>query len=162
MTDVSKELFENILMDKAADISADRSTDRGTDKSADFSPLALAYMGDTVYEVFIRTLVLSEGNIPPHKLHQKSIKYVKAKSQANILKKITECFPLTQDEQDIIRRGRNAKSGTIPKNADLIEYKYATAFESLIGYLYLNKYLERLMEILNISAKIIKDENKDK
>lgn len=113
------------------------------------APLVLAYIGDAVYEVFIRTLLISEGNIPVHKLHKRSIEYVKAKAQSDIVHRIME--KLNPDELDVVRRGRNAKSGTIPKNADVGEYKYATGFESLIGYLYLRKDNKRLMEVLKMA-----------
>ncbi len=113
------------------------------------APLVLAYIGDAVYEVFIRTLLISEGNIPVHKLHKRSIEYVKAKAQSDIVHRIME--RLNPDELDVVRRGRNAKSGTIPKNADVGEYKYATGFESLIGYLYLRKDNNRLMEVLKMA-----------
>lgn len=112
-------------------------------------PLVLAYIGDAVYEVFIRTLLISEGNIPVHKLHKRSIEYVKAKAQSDIIHRIME--KLNPDELDVVRRGRNAKSGTIPKNADVTEYKYATGFESLIGYLYLKNDNNRLMEVLRMA-----------
>ena len=114
-----------------------------------FSPLVLAYIGDAVYEVFIRTLLVSEGNAPVHKLHKRSTQFVKAKAQSDVIHKIME--QLTQEEQDVVRRGRNAKSGTIPKNADVTEYKYATGFEALIGYLYLTKNYDRLMQVLRMS-----------
>ncbi|MCX8130927.1 MAG: Mini-ribonuclease 3 [Clostridia bacterium] len=115
-----------------------------------YNPLVLAYIGDAVYEVFVRTLLVSKSNAPVHKLHKYSIEYVKAKAQSDIVHKLLE--HLTQEEQDIVRRGRNAKSGTIPKNADVTEYKYATGFESLIGYLYLKKDISRLMQILSLSV----------
>jgi ribonuclease-3 family protein len=113
------------------------------------APLVLAYIGDAVYEVFIRTLLISEGNTPVNVLHKRSINYVKAKAQSDIVHRLME--HLNQDELDVVRRGRNAKSGTIPKNADVTEYKYATGFESLIGYLYLKKDTTRLMEVLNMA-----------
>lgn len=114
-----------------------------------YSPLVLAYVGDAVYEIYIRTLLVSEGNLPVYKLHKKSISYVKAKSQSDIIHGIINS--LTPEEQEIVRRGRNAKSGTIPKNADVGEYKYATGFESLIGYLYLKGDFNRLVEVLKMS-----------
>ncbi|HHX18336.1 MAG TPA: Mini-ribonuclease 3 [Clostridium sp.] len=114
------------------------------------SPLALAYIGDSVYEVFVRTFLVSKGNIPVHVLHKKSINYVKAKAQSDIIHRIMEF--LDDEELDIVRRGRNAKSGTIPKNANVTDYKYATGFESLIGYLYLKKRYKRLMYILEIAV----------
>lgn len=109
-------------------------------------PLVLAYIGDAVYEVYIRTLLVSSGSFSVHRLHQLSIGYVKAKAQSDIIHTMLES--LTPEEQDVVRRGRNAKSGTIPKNADVAEYKYATGFESLVGYLYLKKDFERLMQVL--------------
>ena len=112
------------------------------------SPLVLAYIGDSVFEIYIRTSLLSDGNAPVNKLHRRSIEFVKAKAQSDKIHRISEF--LTADEQNVVRRGRNAKSGTIPKNADLNEYKYATGFESLLGYLYLKKEFSRLLEILKM------------
>lgn len=114
------------------------------------APLVLAYVGDAVYEVFIRTMLIAQSNVPVHKLHRRSIEYVKAKAQSDIIHRIMES--LNADELDVVRRGRNAKSGTIPKNADVTEYKYATGFEALIGYLYLKNDNERLMEILKMAV----------
>ena len=115
-----------------------------------YSPLVLAYVGDAVFELYIRTLLVSKGNAPVHKLHKQSISYVKAKSQSDTIHRMLE--DLSAEEQDVVRRGRNAKSGTIPKNADVTEYKYATGFESLIGYLYLKEDYPRLLELLKISV----------
>ena len=115
-----------------------------------YSPLVLAYIGDTVYEVYVRTLIVSHGNAPVNKLHKRSVGYVKAKAQSDTIHKLLEL--LTPEEQDMVRRGRNAKSGTIPKNADVTEYKYATGFETLLGYLYLKKDFRRLMEVLKLSV----------
>ncbi len=112
-----------------------------------YNPLVLAYVGDAVYELFIRTQLVSVGNTQVAKLHKRSINYVKAKSQAEILSLIEEV--LTPEELDIVRRGRNTKSATVPKNADLSDYRYATGFEALIGYLYLTGCMERLTEILD-------------
>jgi len=114
-----------------------------------FSPLVLAYIGDAVYGVFVRSMLISQGRFSVHKLHKLSIDFVKAKSQSDIVHKILES--LTTEEQDVVRRGRNAKSGTIPKNADVTEYKYATGFEALIGYLFLKKDHDRLREVLEMS-----------
>ncbi len=116
-----------------------------------FSPLVLAYVGDAVHELYIRTLLLSQGNAPVHKLHKRSIAFVKAKAQSDTIHKLMEI--LTPEEQDIVRRGRNAKSGTIPKNADVTEYKYATGFETLLGYLYIKGDYTRLLELLKLSAE---------
>ena len=110
------------------------------------SPLTWAYIGDSVYEMYIRTYLINKTKLKPHKLHIESIKYVKAKSQADILKKIDDM--LTDEEKDIVRRGRNAENHHLPKNADPEDYMYSTAFEALIGYLYLTKQDERLRHIL--------------
>lgn len=115
------------------------------------NPLILAYIGDAVYEVYVRTMLVHDNKVSVHRLHKLSIEYVKAKSQSDIIHKIMD--KLTDEEKDIVRRGRNAKSGTIPKNADVTEYKYATGFESLIGYLYLKRQYARLMEIFEMAVQ---------
>lgn len=112
------------------------------------SPLVWAYVGDAVYELFVRTMLTNNSNAKPHKLHMQSIKYVKAKAQADILLKIDEM--LTDEEKDIVRRGRNTENHHIAKNSNIADYSKATAFEALIGYLYLTKQDERLKEILNM------------
>lgn len=110
------------------------------------SPLTWAYVGDAVYELYIRTNLVNQTKLKPHKLHIESIKYVKAGAQAKILKSIME--ELTEEEKEIVRRARNAENHHLPKNADPQDYMYSTAFEGLIGYLYLSKKDERLKEIL--------------
>ena len=110
------------------------------------SPLTWAYIGDSVYELYIRTKLINETNLKPHKLHIEAIKYVKAKSQAELLKKIKN--NLTDEEKEIVRRGRNTENHHLPKNSNVQEYMYSTAFEALIGYLYLTKQHSRLEEIL--------------
>jgi len=110
-------------------------------------PLVWAYVGDCVYELYIRTKLVEETKLKPHSLHIKSIKYVKAKAQAEILKDIHE--NLTEKEQEIVRRGRNAQNHHLPKNANVQDYMYATAFEALVGYLYLTKQHNRLKEIFD-------------
>lgn len=114
------------------------------------SPLTWAYVGDCVYELYIRTKLINETNMKPHALHIEAIKYVKAQAQAEILNKIYD--KLTEEEKEIVRRGRNAENHHIPKNANVQEYMYSTAYEALIGYLYLTKQTERLQEILRISV----------
>lgn len=110
------------------------------------NPLVLAYVGDSVYDTFVRTLLVSGGYGQVKKLHKMSIEFVRAKAQAETLARITEM--LTADEQDIVRRGRNTKSSTVPKNADLTDYRYATGFEALVGFLYLTGQIDRLMEVI--------------
>ena len=113
------------------------------------SPLVWAYIGDSVYEMFIRVNLVNNSNAKPHKLHIESIKYVKAKAQADILKRIQD--KLTEKELEIVKRGRNAQNHHVAKNANVADYSQSTAFEALIGYLYLTKQDERLKEILNMS-----------
>jgi len=114
------------------------------------SPLTWAYVGDCVYELYIRTNLVNKTNLKPHKLHIETIKHVKAKAQAKLLEQLQEI--LTDAEKDIVRRGRNAESHHLPKNANAQEYHYATAFEALIGYLYLTKKTKRLKEILDFTS----------
>lgn len=115
------------------------------------SPLTWAYVGDAVYELYIRNYLINNTNLKPHKLHIETIKYVKAKAQAQILEKIQP--KLTEEEKDIVRRGRNTQTHSAPKNANPTDYMYATAFEALIGYLYLTKQEKRLFEILELCIK---------
>lgn len=111
------------------------------------SPLTWAYIGDAVYELYIRQYLIETTNLKPNKLHKEAIKYVRAKSQAQILELLQEC--LTREEQEIVRRSRNTQNHHLPKNANPTDYMYATAFEGLIGYLYLSGQKNRLDEILN-------------
>jgi ribonuclease-3 family protein len=108
------------------------------------SPLQLAYIGDAVYELLVRTYLLNK-RLPVNKLHNVAIKYVKAKAQAEIVHLLENI--LTDEEQRIVKKGRNAKSNTMPKNATVIDYKYATGFEALIGYLYLKGKDARIQEL---------------
>lgn len=112
------------------------------------SPLTWAYVGDCIYELYIRTDLVNKTKLKPHKLHIETIKYVKAKAQADILKKIEN--NLTEKELDIVRRSRNAENHHLPKNADPADYMYSTAFEGLIGYLFLTKQDDRLKEIFKM------------
>ncbi len=130
-------------------------TDSGKLPASDIkmlNPLVLAYVGDSVYCTFVRTLLVSGGHGQVAKLHKMSIEFVKAKAQADILGRINEL--LTPEEQDIVRRGRNTKSSTVPKNADILDYRYATGFEALIGFLYLTGQTDRLMEIINMIINV--------
>ena len=108
------------------------------------SPLQLAYVGDAVYELLVRTYLMERG-LSVGQLHKLTTRYVKAKSQSNIIHALEE--DLTEKETSIVKRGRNSKTNTTPKNADMIDYKYATGFEALIGYLYLNEEDERISEL---------------
>lgn len=111
------------------------------------SPLTWAYIGDCIYELYIRTTLVNETRLKPHAMHVEAIKHVKAQAQAESLKNIYD--ELSEKEKDIVRRGRNAENHHLPKNANVQDYMYSTAFEALIGYLYLTKQNKRLKEILN-------------
>ena len=120
-------------------------------KPEEYAPLQLAYIGDAVYEMFVRTYLLKQGNFTVNELHRMSKSFVSAGAQSN---KIKELKPyLTDEETRIFKRGRNAKSGTVPKNADIGDYHRATGFEALVGYLYLKGEFDRLYELMK---KIIK------
>ncbi len=110
------------------------------------SPLIWAYVGDAVYELYVRTFLINKTNSKPHKLHIEAIKYVKAQAQAQALRKIETC--LTEKEKEIVRRGRNTETHHIAKNANFQDYMYSTAFEALIGYLYLTNQEKRIKEII--------------
>lgn len=112
------------------------------------APLNWAYVGDCVYELYIRTQLINKHDYKPHKLHIESIKYVKAQAQAEFLQSIMD--ELTEEEKDIVRRARNTQNHHLPKNSSVQEYSYATAFEGLIGYLYLTKQDKRLKDILSL------------
>ena len=118
---------------------------QGGIKPQEVSSLALAYIGDAVYELFVRTMVLSKGNAPVNKLHKQSKEYVNAKGQAEIYKKIAQYF--TEEEKAVFRRGRNAKSYTTPKNMDIGDYRHATWLEAVFGYLYLKGDVKRALEL---------------
>jgi len=115
------------------------------------NPLVLAYIGDAVYELYVRMHISKNGALKTNALHKASIGFVCAKAQANILDKIEE--KLSEEELNIVRRGRNANSNTIPKNASVADYKKATAFEALIGYLFLKNDIKRLEEIIRVAIQ---------
>ncbi len=113
----------------------------------DLSPLVLAYVGDACFELYIRSRVVAENpKLPPQKLHRLTVGYVSASSQSDIIHGIWE--HLNENEMTVVKKGRNAKSGTSPKNADVVQYRYATGFETLVGYLFLAGEAERLLFIL--------------
>ena len=115
-----------------------------------YSPLALAYIGDGVYELYVRTRVIEEHpTMPAHKLHLQTVKYVKAQAQAKSIHNMLEL--LSDKETAIFKRGRNAKSYTSAKNASITDYRHATGFEALIGYLYITKQTERLNELMKVA-----------
>lgn len=116
-----------------------------------YSPLALAYIGDGIYELYIRTIVLSAGNCPPQKLHRRTSQLVKAEKQSEMMG-VLEAL-LTEEEHAVYRRGRNAKSYTMAKNASMADYRRATGFEALMGYLYLTGQHERMIDLIKIGLE---------
>lgn len=119
------------------------------------SPLTWAYVGDAVYELYIREKLVENTKQKPHKLHLESIKYVKASAQAEILKKLEQ--NLTEDEKEIVRRARNTKNHHLPKNANVNDYMYSTAFEGLIGYLYLTRKTRQVRPNTKTSNRKIRE-----
>jgi ribonuclease III family protein len=124
--------------------------------------LALAYIGDAVYDLYVRHRLLSQGNVKPNQLHRQATKYVSAKAQASVILTLLQQSILTEEEQSVVRRGRNAKSATIPKNTDVQTYRYSTAFETLIGYLFLGDNHERMEELIVYSFNIIENQEREK
>ena len=114
----------------------------------EYNSLALAHIGDAVFEVLVRLTVLTDGNAPVNRLHKKARGMVNAKAQAELYYRIRAV--LTEEEQAVFRRGRNAKSFTVPKNADLMDYRHATGLEALFGYLYLQGKKERIVELFQL------------
>ncbi|WP_100405975.1 Mini-ribonuclease 3 [Bacillus solitudinis] len=110
--------------------------------------LALAYMGDAVLDTYVRYYLIAKGKVRPNRLHTEATKYVSAKAQADVLHFLSEEGFFSEEEEALIKRGRNAKSGTIPKNTDAATYSYSTAFEALLGFLYLQEKQGRLDEIM--------------
>ena len=116
-----------------------------------YSPLALAYIGDGIFELVIRSIVVSKGNTKASQLHQHTSHIVKAASQAKMIEALEE--DLTEEEADVYRRGRNAKSPTMAKNASMADYRKATGFEALMGYLYLKDDFDRIVELTKLGVE---------
>lgn len=125
------------------------------------SGLTLAYVGDAVYEVFIRDYLVGQGQTRPNQLHRLATHYVSAKAQAQLMNKMLAEDLLETEEIDFYRRGRNSKSHTSAKNADITTYRIATGFESLMGYLHLTQQEERLKEIVAWCIKEVGEKNEE-
>ena len=113
-----------------------------------YSPLVLAYIGDCVYDLVIKSMVISKGNRQVHKLHEETSSYVQASAQSLMMRAMQE--HLTAEEHTVYRRGRNTKPVSAAKNQSITDYRRATGFEALLGYLYLNGEYERLLELVKI------------
>ncbi|MDO4454701.1 MAG: ribonuclease III domain-containing protein [Eubacteriales bacterium] len=116
-----------------------------------YSPLTLAYIGDAVYDLLVRTIVVEKGNCSANRLHKKTSEIVKAPAQAEAIERLM--MVLTEKEQEIYRRGKNAKPYTTAKNATMSQYQKATGLEAVIGYLYLNGEMERAVELLRMGLE---------
>ena len=126
----------------------------------DVNVISLAYIGDAVYEVYVRDYLIKSGIAKVEELQKESVKYVSAKSQCKILSFLIDNNLLDENELDIVKRGRNYKRASHPKNTDIITYKMSSGFEAMIGYLYLNNDKDRLDEIMNyILGGIYEKEN---
>ena len=120
-----------------------------------YSPLALAYIGDCIYDLIIRSLVVNKGNKQVNKLHQETSSLVQASTQSLMMRTMQE--HLTEEERAIYKRGRNAKSVSPAKNQSVTDYRRATGFEALLGYLYLNKEWKRMLDLVKIGLDSIKE-----
>lgn len=125
----------------------------------EYSPLALAYIGDSIYDLIIKSLVLNEGNCQVQKLHLKTSFYVQAKTQSLMMRTLQE--HLTEEEHAVYKRGRNAKSVSPAKNQSVTDYRRATGFEAVMGFLYLKRDLRRLLYLVKTGLDSLKEGEKD-
>lgn len=116
--------------------------------------LSLAYIGDAIYEVYIRKHLIQKGIVKVEQLQKEAVNYVSAKNQAYFLKNMIDNNVFTENEMQIIIRARNHKGNRLPKNTDIITYKHSTGLEAIIGYLYLNNNIERINYIMNYILEV--------
>ena len=121
-----------------------------------YSPLALAYIGDSIFDVMIRTIEVRRVNMQAAKYHKQVSRIVCASAQAKMILAIEE--QLTEEERDIFKRGRNAKSYTKAKNATTIDYRNATGYEALLGYLYLKEDFSRLSDVVRMGLEVLEQD----
>ncbi|KMJ56216.1 Mini-ribonuclease 3 [Alkalihalophilus lindianensis] len=121
--------------------------------------LALAYMGDSVLDMYVRYYLIAQGKVRPHRLHVEATRYVSAKAQAKVVYVLLDEGYFSEEEEAVLKRGRNAKSGSIPKNTDANTYRYSTGFEAVLGYLYLHNRKERLDQLMEKVFSILDDKN---
>lgn len=126
-------------------------------EATEFSPLVLAYIGDAVYELMIRSILVSRGNRPVNKLNKDATSLVKAGAQSEIVKLISD--KLSEEEYTVFKRGRNSSPHTMAKNASMTDYKYATGFEALIGFLYLDNRCDRALELVKLGIDLYLNKN---
>ena len=125
----------------------------------EYSPLTLAYIGDCIYDLVIKSLVINEGNKQVNKLHQETSRLVQASTQSLMMRAMQE--HLTEEEHAVYKRGRNAKSVSPAKNQSITDYRRATGFEALLGYLYLKKDYKRLLDLVKIGLDSLDDSKTD-
>ena len=130
------------------------------DEPGQYSPLSLAFIGDSVYGAVIKTVVVLEGNCPANTLDHKAVKYIKAVSQAKVADEMLANEVFSEEESKIYRRGRNAKSPTTAKNAPVGDYRKATGFEAVIGYLYLQGKMDRVIELIKEAVRICDEQER--
>lgn len=123
-----------------------------------YSPLTLAYIGDGIYELVVRSMIVTDANAPVNKLHKRSSELVKAETQAKMAFYLRDNDILDEEEMRVLKRGRNAQSYTKAKNATVSDYRWATGFEALIGYLYLLDKSDRMLEIISMGLKVVQSE----
>ena len=123
-----------------------------------YSPLTLAYIGDAIYELVVRTVLVERGNTQVKKLHQRASRLVKASAQSAMIETLKPY--LTEEEMSLLKRGRNAKAATMAKNATMSDYRRATGFEALMGYLYLTEQWERMLELMKIGIREVEQDGK--
>ncbi len=119
--------------------------------------IALAFEGDAVYSMYIRRHLIFQGMTKPNQLHREATKFVSAKAQANLISLMLEEGILTEKEEDIYKRGRNANSHTKAKNADIVTYRMSTGFEAVMGYLHMTEEIERLEELIDWCVKRVEE-----
>lgn len=120
--------------------------------------IALAFEGDAIYSTYIRKHLIFQGFTKPNQLHRKTTRYVSAKAQAMLITKMLEAQLLSEKEEDIYRRGRNADSHTKAKNTDVVAYKMSTGFEAVMGYLHMTEQIERLEELIDWCIQTVENE----
>ena len=123
-----------------------------------YSPLTLAYIGDAIYELVVRTVLVERGNTQVKKLHQRASRLVKASAQSAMIETLKPY--LTEEEMSVFKRGRNAKAAPMAKNATMSDYRRATGFEALMGYLYLTEQWERMLELMKIGIREVEQDGK--
>ncbi|WP_161979120.1 Mini-ribonuclease 3 [Streptococcus sp. S784/96/1] len=122
--------------------------------------IALAFEGDAVYSLYVRRHLIFQGQTKPNQLHRLATKYVSAKAQASLITAMREAQLLTEKEEEIYKRGRNASTHTKAKNTDVITYKMSTGFEAVLGYLHMTEQIARLEELINWCIEVVEEEGR--